>query len=125
MAQPTHAVCWFEIPCADLTRAQAFYEKTFDVKLQWNEMGPCKMATFPSREDAAGSSGSLVTGPGYVPSSEGALIYFTTPDLDRSLNRALAAGGKVLQARTSIGQYGAIAVFEDSEGNRVGLHQAP
>lgn len=125
MATSPNPVCWFEIPCADITRAQAFYEKTFDVTLELNEMGPCKMAWFPMKDDVTGAGGSLVAGPGYVPSSEGTLIYFSTGDLDRSLNRALANGGKVLQARTPIGQYGAIAVFEDCEGNRIGLHQAP
>ena len=35
-----------------------------------------------------------------------------------------AAGGKTLLPLTPIGEHGHIAYFEDSEGNRVALHQA-
>ena len=35
----------------------------------------------------------------------------------------MRAGGKMLILRRSIGQYGFIAQFEDSEGNRVALHE--
>jgi predicted enzyme related to lactoylglutathione lyase len=31
-------------------------------------------------------------------------------------------GGKVLRAKTGIGEYGFVGHFEDSEGNRVALH---
>ncbi len=34
-------------------------------------------------------------------------------------------GGKTLMPRTSIGDHGFIAHFEDTEGNRVALHEAP
>ena len=125
MTTTFNPVCWFEIPCADIARAQDFYETTFDVRLSLNEMGPCQMAWFPMQDAAVGCTGSLVRGPGYQPSAGGSLVYFTTADLDVTMNRALKAGGKVLQARTEIGQYVSIAIVEDSEGNRIGLHQAP
>ena len=125
MSVKQNPVCWFEIPCADIARAQNFYERVFDCRLSLHEMGPCQMAWFPMENDGTGCTGSLVQGPGYRPATSGALVYFSTADVDKTLNRALAAGGKVLQARTPIGQYGTIAVFEDCEGNRVGLHQVP
>lgn len=37
-------------------------------------------------------------------------------------NRAAQAGGKICQPKMAIGQYGYIALIEDSEGNMIGLH---
>ena len=34
-------------------------------------------------------------------------------------------GGKTLLPRMSIGQHGFVAHFEDTEGNRVALHESP
>jgi predicted enzyme related to lactoylglutathione lyase len=51
------------------------------------------------------------------------LIYLDAgEDLTPVLGRVEPAGGKVVVPKTSIGEHGAIAVFIDSEGNRVGLH---
>ena len=49
-------------------------------------------------------------------------MYFTAPDLDATLERALAAGGQVIVGRTDIGEFGFYAVVQDTEGNQVGLH---
>jgi predicted enzyme related to lactoylglutathione lyase len=43
-------------------------------------------------------------------------------DLEAAMGRVSAAGGKVLLPKMSIGEYGVIAHFQDSEGNRVALH---
>jgi uncharacterized protein len=52
-------------------------------------------------------------------------VYFdATPSIAKWLARIEAAGGKVLVPRTPIGGgMGFFAYFEDSEGNRVGLHE--
>ena len=58
-----------------------------------------------------------------VPQDNGTLVYlFTGDDLAPVLARVPAAGGTVAMPRTSIGEHGFIALFIDSEGNRVGLH---
>ena len=44
------------------------------------------------------------------------------PDLETILSRVQRAGGKITQPKTDIGEYGHIAFFEDTEGNRIGLH---
>ncbi len=124
MDKPFNPVGWFEIPVTDFARAQAFYEKVFAVALSVNQVGPLRMGWFPTVEEAYGASGSLVKGPGYAPGKNGVLIYFTAPDIEGTLARAAASGGKVLQPVTSLGQYGTMAVFEDSEGNRIALHRA-
>jgi predicted enzyme related to lactoylglutathione lyase len=40
------------------------------------------------------------------------------------LERIVAAGGEIITPATPIPPTGQIAVFRDSEGNRIGLHQS-
>lgn len=115
-------VNWFEIPAADLDRATSFYEEVLDIKLQRQEFGGLKMAWFPWQHDQPGSTGSLVQQESYVPSYEGSMVYFSVDDIEAALERVEQNGGKTLNPKTSIGEYGFVAHFEDSEGNRVALH---
>jgi predicted enzyme related to lactoylglutathione lyase len=125
MFSQVNPVNWFEIPASDLKRATRFYEAVFDVKLAPQEMGSFQLVFFPMERGAAGAGGSLVKGEGYVPSHQGTQVYFRVKAIEASLKKIVQAGGKTLLPRTSIGQYGFIAHFEDSEGNRVALHEAP
>ena len=118
----THVVNWFEIPVKDLDRAVRFYEKAFDVKLSTEEMAGLKMAMFPFKQGAPGAAGSLVQGASYEPSHAGSVVYFTVEDIPEALRRITANGGRTLMPKTGIGEYGSIAQFEDTEGNRLALH---
>jgi hypothetical protein len=118
----THVVNWFEIPVKDLDRAVRFYEKAFEVKLSMEEMAGLKMAMFPFKQGAPGAAGSLVQGASYEPSHAGSVVYFTVEDIPEALRRITANGGKTLMPKTGIGEYGSIAHFEDTEGNRLALH---
>ena len=113
---------WFEIPVKDLVRATTFYENVFDVKLSPDEMGGMKLAMFPFAQSAQGAAGALIKGKGYEPSHAGTVVYFTVDDIDATLKKVIAHHGKMLVPRTSIGQYGYIAQYEDTEGNRLALH---
>jgi len=86
------------------------------------EMGPLKMAWFPMVQGASGATGTLVQAEGYTPSHAGTLVYLSVDDLDGILAKVKANGGKTLVPKMGIGEYGFIAHFEDSEGNRVALH---
>jgi predicted enzyme related to lactoylglutathione lyase len=124
MSLQVNPVNWFEIPVSDMRRGTKFYEAAFGVKLAPNEMGPLQFAFFPMERGAAGAGGTLVEGEGYVPSHQGSMVYFRVEAIDAALKRIVKAGGKTLLPRTSIGQYGFIAHFEDTEGNRAALHEA-
>lgn len=122
MSHKTNSVNWFEIPVNDLSRAKKFYENVLQVELHEEKMGPMHMAWFPHEQNATGSGGTLVSGPGYVPSHQGTLVYFTVPSIEDAVARLSAAGGRVLMPKMDIGQWGFISHFEDCEGNRVALH---
>lgn len=120
-----NALYWFEIAAADFDRAVRFYESIFAFRM--NPMpianGP-KMAMFPVAP-GGGVGGAVCHHPEwYVPSKAGTLVYLNAdPDLATVLARVEGAGGKVVVPKTQISaQHGFMAVFLDSEGNRVALH---
>ena len=124
---PSHAnpVNWFEIPVTDMARAKKFYETVLGIEIAESEMGPNKMGWFPMEMGAAGAAGTLILGEAYKPSHDGSLVYLHVDAIDPTLAAIDANGGKTLVPRMSIGQHGFIAHFEDSEGNRVALHESP
>lgn len=117
-------IAWFEIPAADLDRARKFYETVLGVALQEMSLAnQLRMAVFPVEAGAVG--GALCQHPGfYRPSHDGTLVYLNgDPDLQLVLGRVASAGGRVIVPKTQISpEHGYMAVFEDSEGNRVALH---
>ncbi len=122
MALKPNPVNWFEIPVNDLSRATEFYEGIFGIELSLNEMGPSKMAWFPMVKEGSGAAGTLMKAEGYSPSDQGTLIYFSVDDIEDVLKKVNAKGGKTLESKMSIGEHGFIGIFEDTEGNRVGIH---
>jgi len=123
----THNVVgWFEIPVTNLDRAIQFYETVFGFTLNRQRIGSADMAWFPHFETGPGSPGALIHQEDhYRPSSSGTLVYFTafSGDLANELSRVEGAGGKVEMDKREISpEIGFMAIFIDSEGNRVALH---
>lgn len=123
-----NAISWFEIPTTDLDRATAFYETIFDIKLNPLDMPQLKMRMFPL-EDMMGVGGALSYAPGfYTPSgTDGPLVYLNAnPDVQNILDRIPDAGGTIIVPKTEISpEHGHMAVFIDTEGNRIALHSIP
>ena len=119
-----NAVTWFEIPVTSMDRAVKFYETVFGVKLYVDQFGPVLMGRFPHDPKKPGSSGSLVYNEDfYKPSTDGTLVYFSSLDVAIEVGRIKDAGGKVIQGKTLISDdIGYMALFIDTEGNRVALH---
>ncbi len=122
----TNAISWFEIPVSSLERATKFYSNILGrAKFEVQEAMGTRMAFFPTDRDQMSIGGSLVQGNGYVPTKQGALVYLNAgDDLNKVLGRIDSAGGKVVQAKTGIGENGEmgyLAYFFDTEGNKVGL----
>lgn len=122
MSGPANPVNWFEIPVNDIQRAKKFYEAVFNIEMQLSELQELIMAWFPAHMNAPGATGTLVKANSYVPSHEGSMVYFSVEDIEATLERVTKHGGKVLNPKMSIGEYGFVGHFEDCEGNRVALH---
>ena len=109
-------ICYLEIPATDIARSADFYERVFGWRIRKDSGGSI------SFDDAVGEvSGMWVLG--RPPSTAlGILISIMVDDVAASLNKVVAAGGKVLQA--SAPDTSAItATFSDPAGNVFCLYQ--
>ena len=124
-----NAVSWFEIPTTDINRAQKFYESIFEANLIPLDTPNFKMRMFPIEDPMNGIGGALSYAEGfYKPSAtDGPLIYLNAnPDVQVVLDRIEKAGGKIIVPKTQISpEHGYMAVFIDTEGNRIALHSVP
>lgn len=113
-----HEIIHVGIPAPDPAALGTFYAELFDWKLQ----------VYPDRNNyhmfhpASGPNGAFVpvdeaTGPkiGEV------VIHVSTDDIDATLARVEALGGKTLHPKTEIPHTGWFALFADPAGNRIAL----
>jgi predicted enzyme related to lactoylglutathione lyase len=114
-------VSWFEIPAIDFQQAVNFYNLIFGITMEQNITEKNAMAFFPV---TTGIGGSIVAGPGYVPSDTGPLIYLNAGnDLNNVLNNVPLAGGRIIMPKTLISEdMGNFAIFIDSQGNKLALY---
>lgn len=115
----------FEIPVQDLTRAIRFYEALFEIALERAHIDGNEMALFPLLDGMAGCSGALAKGESYVPSQDGTRVYLKVADIERTMARALTAGGECLYPATRVSEHIRVAELRDCEGNRIALQEGP
>lgn len=114
-------IAFFEIPASDFKRAVDFYETILDVQLSVFECETEKMACFTENGAAVGAI-SYATG--FNPSENGVLIHFHCRDMEQTLGKITAKGGKVITPKTKIEAEGRgyFALFTDTEGNKAGIY---
>lgn len=114
-------IAFFEIPSADFSRAVGFYEAVFGWELSVFECEQEKMACIMQQGE---SVGAIFYAPDFFPSPHGVLIDLRVEDIENTLAKVVSHGGKTVIPKTKIEAEGKgwFAVFEDSEGNRVGLY---
>lgn len=123
-SQKYNPVVYFEIPVININRAIRFYQSVFQFSFQKEIIDNNEMALFPFVAKNIGISGALAKGEIYKPTHNGVVIYFQTKDIDASLEKVIQNNGKILYPKTSNDNLGIVAEFEDTEGNRIALHQA-
>ncbi len=116
-------VGYFEIPVDDLERAVEFYSAVFDIDFIFQTVDNIEMAFFPFDSSKSGITGALAKGEIYKPTIKGVLIYFSVESIDDVLQKVKDSKGEMLYPKTSVGEYGFVAEFKDSEGNRIGLNE--
>jgi uncharacterized protein len=117
-------VVYFEIPVNDMNRAIRFYRAVFKFDFEKDIIDHNEMALFPFADKSSGISGALAKGEIYKPTKDGVVIYFRSENIDETLKSVIEQGGQILYPKTSNGELGFVAEFEDSEGNRIALHQS-
>ena len=124
MTTQRNPVGWFEIYVQDMERAKAFYQNTFQVKLERLESPGLELWAFPplGQPNNPGCAGAVVKMNGKDSGTGGTIVYFSCADCAVQASRAVQNGGRVQKPKESIGQYGFIALVYDTEGNLIGLH---
>jgi predicted enzyme related to lactoylglutathione lyase len=118
-------VGWFEIYVDEMERAKKFYESVFAVSLE--KLGDpidsgVEMWQFSFDMEKYGATGALVKMDGCAAGGSATVVYFSCEDCSVEESRVDGAGGKVQQAKMSIGEHGFISLAFDTEGNMFGLH---
>lgn len=113
---------WFEIYVRDMPRAKRFYETVFERTLEKLNSPDLELWAFPMDQQSVGTAGALVKMDGVEPGGNSTLVYFACEDCAVEAARAVEAGGRVRREKFSIGEYGHIALVNDTEGNLIGLH---
>jgi predicted enzyme related to lactoylglutathione lyase len=81
-----------------------------------------RMLAFPMQSGGEGAAGALVKMAGFGPGGNSTMVYFDSDDCSIEEGRIEAAGGKVVQPKQSIGEFGFMVLASDSEGNMFGIH---
>jgi predicted enzyme related to lactoylglutathione lyase len=121
MQNNKHAINWFEIPVRNLSKSASFYGAVIGRPLSQEVFGGIPHAMFATTGPEA-ITGALVEDPKREPGNRGVTIYLDVTAVQPAVERALAAGGKIVQPFTDIGPHGTIALIADRDGNVVGLH---
>jgi uncharacterized protein len=111
-------ICYIEIPAVDIPRSSEFYAQVFGWKLRQRGDGSTAF------DDATGEvSGTWVAGrrPSLDP---GLLIYVLVDSVAATVDRAIAQGGKLVQAIGADAPE-VTARISDPAGNVIGLYQQP
>lgn len=126
MDKTTNAINWFEIPVTDMQRAKHFYQVALSIHLEDMNMPEMdmEMAGFPYDPGNGKASGALVKSEYHKPSADGVLVYLNAnPAISDVLDRIESEGGQIVAPKMRISpEIGYMAIFIDSEGNRIALH---
>jgi len=108
----------FEIPADDTTRALEFWTTMFGVEFQTYE-GPNEYHMFQNEDKESG--GGLQP---RMEGQDGLVVYFSTDDMDATLDKVRDAGGTVENEKMPVPGMGWFAPVKDTEGNQFSIFQA-
>lgn len=121
-------VVHFEVPAKDLKRATAFYSDVFGWKMSViPEMDYVLVGTTASDKDGMPTEPGAING-GMMKKAhpvESPVITIQVDEIGAALKDVEKHGGETVVKKTSMGENGFFGYFKDSEGNMMGLFQAP
>jgi uncharacterized protein len=114
-----HPIVHIEIPAGNTSEAGKFYSEVFDWKTETDQT-----YNYTMFQAEGGPGGGFIDVPGNGPIEnklDSILIYLGTDDIEATLAKIEAHGGKTLLPKTEIPHVGWWAVFSDPSGNRLAL----
>lgn len=121
-----HKVSWFEMPADDIDRASGFYNKVFGWRTPpMGSEGVYALTTAADDDgnpmEAGGINGGIHRRAGDA--DAGPVVNISVDDIDATLEQVVAAGGRVIQPRSTV-EFGlTTALFADTEGNVLGIYR--
>jgi uncharacterized protein len=113
----SHSIVHIDIPATHSATSSKFYADLFDWKIEVAQEYDYHMF-----QADPGPGGGFVTVGGEMDNKIGeVMIFVSTDDIDATLAKAEALGGKKLLPKTEIPQVGWFAHFADPAGNRIAL----
>ncbi|OQP39416.1 glyoxalase [Niastella koreensis] len=121
-----NVINWFEIYTSDFNRAKQFYKDVFkcdliDIPMNSDRHSQMQYALFRKNENKFDLNGALVKIDEAKPGIGGTLVYFATEEITAELGRVETAGGKIIRPKLDLGEFGFIALIQDTETNLIGL----
>lgn len=113
-----------EIPAADFVRAVKFYETVLGIELTVCDTCETEKMAFFSDFIGAEPNVAISWAADFLPSKNGVLVSLNVDNMEQTLERINANGGKTIRPKTKIeaDSMGYFALFSDSEGNTIGLY---
>lgn len=115
----TAKIFYIEIPAPDINKGKQFYSSVFNWDISDSNLGDSPYAMF----QGAGIDGALDTSK--QASDKGVLLYLKVEDIPTKLGEIEKAGGHIVKTKTRVientDEYGFMALFNDPNGNRLGL----
>jgi len=115
----TGDICHIEFPTTDLAASRRFYGEIFG----WRFEEIPGMAGYALFTTPSGLGGGIDgSGRAEPPSERGPILHLEVEDIDATLERIEAAGGRTVIPKTKISdEFGFYALFLDNVGNRLGV----
>jgi len=122
-------VIFFEIPVDNTTRAKEFYSSAFGWKMNeipemhYTQIGTVdadRMGVRGTPKEPGAINGGMVERREPV---QNPIIYIRVDNIDHAAAAIEKNGGKVIQPKSPVGNFGFAAYFKDTEGNTIGLWQ--
>jgi predicted enzyme related to lactoylglutathione lyase len=115
MGQP---IAWFDLAANDPNKSRKFFADLFAWDIHVMEENNYGMVDTGASEGIPGGIGQADDS-----NPAGIVIYAAVDDAKVTLEKVESLGGKTVVQPYEIPGYGVMAVFQDPEGNRVGLWQ--
>lgn len=113
----SHPIVHIELSSKNLEESGKFYAAVFDWQVE--HIPAMNYATFVAEPGPGGGFNPVTNMP-----AGSTIVYISTDDIEASLAKVVANGGKVTQKKDEIPGFGWFAMFEDPTGNSVGLFTA-
>jgi len=117
-----HHFCWNELLSKDIEKDKVFYKEVFGWESEGKQFGGMTYTLF--KADGVEVAGMMPAPEECANPSSSWLSYVTVDDVQVTLDKAVAAGAKVVLPKMTIENIGDLAAIIDVQGAAVGFYKS-